>query len=157
MKYVHRTLVAAGLLGLLLSLFLPGSARAGDQSWQTTREYLNHMDQKYDPLKTEPGDVRRGTGFNAYQRYKWFIEKRLDPETGNVPEGARWNAFEQLQAMEAEYGTRSETWYSLGPVNVAGRCLAIETDPTDENTAYAGFASSGIWKTEDAGDTCSPG
>lgn len=122
----------------------------------STREYFDVMDRQYEHLTGAPGEVTRGTGFKPYQRFRWFAQNRLDPATGSMTPGARWGAYQQMKELEAQYGTRSETWFSLGPVNVAGRCLAIEVHPTDPDIVYAGFASGGIWKTTDAGTTWTP-
>ena len=91
-----------------------------------------------------------------YERYKWFTEPRLDPATGNEIPGMRWRAWEQLRQLEQAQGPRNSSWFNDGPANVSGRCLALAVDPTDPNTVYAGFASSGIWKTTDAGTTWVP-
>jgi len=40
---------------------------------------------------------------------------------------------------------------SVGPATVSGRILSIAVDPNNENIAYAGSASGGIWKTTDQG------
>jgi photosystem II stability/assembly factor-like uncharacterized protein len=36
---------------------------------------------------------------------------------------------------------------SVGPASVSGRMISLAVDPTNENTAYAGSASGGVWKT----------
>jgi photosystem II stability/assembly factor-like uncharacterized protein len=40
---------------------------------------------------------------------------------------------------------------SVGPATVSGRMISIAVDPTNENVAYAGSASGGIWKTSNMG------
>jgi len=40
---------------------------------------------------------------------------------------------------------------SVGPATVSGRMISLAVDPTNENAAYAGSASGGIWKTADQG------
>jgi hypothetical protein len=127
-----------------------------DTQWSNTREYIQMMDEEYAPLKELRGDAVRGTGFKPYQRHRYFVEPRLDPVTGDLPLNARWEAFAELQDMEQRYGTRSNTWFTIGPINVAGRCLAIETHPTDPYLVYAGFASGGIWKSTNGGNEWDP-
>ncbi len=124
---------------------------------ETTREYFQRMDEVYkDYMDKRPSEVSTsGTGFKPYMRYKWFTERRLNPD-GNMTPGARWEAFQELQEMVAERGRVDETWFCLGPTNVAGRCLAVEVHPEDSETIYAGFASSGIWKSVDFGTTWIP-
>lgn len=40
---------------------------------------------------------------------------------------------------------------SLGPTTVSGRMISLAVDPANENAAYAGSASGGVWKTTDMG------
>jgi hypothetical protein len=143
---------------LLLGLVLPAVGRAAPADSQlkprNTQEWLDRMAARYAQFENKlPSDLEEleGTGFNVYQRARWLMEPRLDPVTGDEEPGARWEAWKQLRQMESTEGTRSTTWFNVGPVNVSGRCLALAIDPTDPNIVYAGFASSGIWKTINAG------
>ncbi len=148
------SLAAAACLVLLAVGLLAGSSQAA--AWSSTREYFEMMDPKFTQFTGAPGEVTRGTGFKPYMRYRTFAEPRLDPATGSMTPGARWEVFQQMKAIEQQYGSRSETWFSLGPINVAGRCLAIEVHPTNPEIAWAGFASSGFWKTTNGGSTWTP-
>ena len=47
------------------------------------------------------------------------------------------------------------SWEALGPDNVGGRTKALVIDPINPNTMYAGTATGGVWKTNDAGQTWS--
>lgn len=149
------SLVAAfGVIGLASLLAAsPAPAQGGDNL--TMRQWFEMMDARYAPLENASPDEVRGTGFKPYHRFKHFMQRRLGDQEDLVP-GARWEAWEQLRRMEEEHGTGSETWFTLGPTNVTGRCLAIEIHPTDPNTVYTGFAAGGIWKTTDAGATWTP-
>lgn len=120
---------------------------------RTTRELLDEMRQYYEELlpDTRPETVK-GSGYKPFKRYEWFMETRLGDAAG-IPVGARQAAFERKQSMERG---AFPTWFSMGPTNVAGRCLAIAVDPTDSNVVYAGFASSGIWKSTDGGVNWTP-
>jgi len=151
---VLRQARTIGLVFGSISLLLPVSALAADE---TIRDYFERMDSHYAeffgqwPITTST----RGTGFKPYMRYKWFTEPRLEAD-GNMRPGSRWRAFQELQTMVSEQGRVGNTWFTLGPTNVAGRCLAIEVDPTNTNIVYAGFASGGIWKTTDSGLNWTP-
>jgi hypothetical protein len=141
-------LALPGALALLLSTPHPALA----DSSLSMKEYFRVMDEKYAPFTTLSPQQTRGTGFKPYERFRSFFQHRLGG-ADNLPPGVRWEAWQKMAEIEKSQGTRSETWFSLGPVNVAGRCLAIEVDPIDPNTVYAGFASSGIWKTTNGGTT----
>ncbi len=147
-----RSATAITLIGFALAL-APGRLAAQE----TIREYFDRMDAKYaEFIGKFPSEVQTsGTGFKPYMRYKWFTEPRLDAD-GNMRPGARWEAFQQLQDMVRETGRVGATWFTLGPTNVAGRCLAIEVDPSNSDVVYAGFASGGIWKSTDTGVTWAP-
>jgi len=156
MRYSDRFL--GSLLMAVLALSFVGQAAEAQSTrpWQNTREYFEYMDAHYADLAGQPGEVTRGTGFKPYQRFRWFAQNRIDDLTGDMIPGARWEAWQQMRGLEQQYGTRSNTWFNLGPNNVAGRCLAIEIHPTNPNIVYAGFASSGLWKTTDGGTTWVP-
>lgn len=157
MKTFPRNLLAlAGLAALALALIALAPQPSSADEDMSMREFFRVMDAKYAPLVTASPEQTRGTGFKPYQRFKYFYERRLGDDQENMVPGSRWEAWKQLRQIEQERGTRSETWFSLGPINVAGRCLAIEIDPTNTSIAYAGFASSGIWKTTDSGLTWVP-
>ncbi len=148
-----RTIGTIALV-LFAVCLMSGAVVAADE---TIREYFQRMDAFYaDYMGKWSTEVSTpGTGFKPYMRYKWLIEPRLDPD-GNMAPGARWEAFQQLQQMVEEKGRVGDTWFTLGPINVAGRCLAIDVDPTRPNVIYAGFASGGIWKSMDGGFTWTP-
>jgi photosystem II stability/assembly factor-like uncharacterized protein len=75
---------------------------------------------------------------------------------GQLPApGARWAVWEEKVRREQGRTSRA-TWFSLGPANFAGRMLAIDFDPNDASTVYAGAASGGVWKTTDSGATWTP-
>jgi hypothetical protein len=95
----------------------------------------------------------RGSGYKAFQRLKWYVERRLD-ENGGLPTMARWRAYETELAKSSTRVAGAETepqWRSLGPDNVAGRILAHAFDPTDSQILWVGSASGGLWRSPDAG------
>ncbi len=50
----------------------------------------------------------------------------------------------------------SFAWRSVGPANIGGRVSDVEAVASDPKTIYAGFATSGLWKTENNGITWEP-
>ena len=52
--------------------------------------------------------------------------------------------------------TESFRWRNIGPANMGGRTVDIEGVESDPKIIYAGTATSGIWKTVNAGTTWEP-
>ncbi len=48
------------------------------------------------------------------------------------------------------------SWDFIGPVNVGGRVVDIEFNPVNPNIVYAGFATGGIFKSTDMGNSWFP-
>jgi hypothetical protein len=117
-------------------------------------DWFDHMDGFYDAnpeLKRTPG-----SGWKPFNRVRWFQKQRM--VNGELPPvGARWRAWEARRALEDRRGRSSRSiWFSLGPVNFAGRMLAIDFDPVDPSILYAGAASGGVWRSTDSGITWIP-
>ena len=95
-------------------------------------------------------------------------EERLPPEDGmltarlypiGVPDGALRRAGLQAERIEratARYasGVATPRWTFVGPANIGGRVLDLAIDPVRANTIYIAAASGGVWKSADAGATC---
>jgi hypothetical protein len=138
------------------SLFaaMPLTALAIDEPEATAEEsftdWVNRMSafyETYPELKTQPG-----SGWKPFNRAKWFYEQRM--VNGEIPADGRWKAFLRKRELEGLSSKQaSAQWFSLGPTNLSGRILALEFDPNNPSTLYAGAASGGIWKSTDGGVT----
>ncbi|HMB71620.1 MAG TPA: T9SS type A sorting domain-containing protein [bacterium] len=118
----------------------------------TPLSWLEEMEAYFDAnpeLKTTPG-----SGWNVYNRAKWFITPRL--ENGRLPAAdARWRIWERKTALETQ--TRAvNTWFSLGPENFAGRILSMDFDPVDPSIVYVGACDGGVWRSTDSGVSWTP-
>ncbi len=124
---------------------------------ETARDLIHQMSEYYDAKFPNPTrEATRSSGYKPFKRYEHFMGKRLG-SAADIPAGARTAAFQQLKDLEATSDRGGfPTWFNLGPTNVGGRCLALAVDPTDSDVCYAGFASGGIWKTADGGNTWTP-
>ncbi|NNE44381.1 MAG: hypothetical protein HKN12_09240, partial [Gemmatimonadetes bacterium] len=94
---------------------------------------------------------QRGTGWNPYNRLKWFSDRRVVNGRAPAP-GARWEIWKEKTERFAGR-TAQATWFEIGPVNMSGRILSIAFDPGNANNVYVGAASGGLWKSTDGGDT----
>lgn len=59
-------------------------------------------------------------------------------------------AFEDKKAIAVNRNNLAD-WEGIGPMNIAGRTLALAFHPLDSNIIYLGSASGGLWKTTTAG------
>jgi len=65
-------------------------------------------------------------------------------------------AFAKQQQMLQQSPYKDLQWRLIGPDNRSGRSTDVEGITGDPNIIYAAFATGGLWKTEDAGNTWSP-
>ena len=70
--------------------------------------------------------------------------------TPNISVKSFTQAFEYQQRI-AQSRNESANWEAIGPMNIAGRTLALAFHPLDSNTIFLGSASGGLWKTTTAG------
>ena len=59
-------------------------------------------------------------------------------------------AYEFQQALAKNRNTQAN-WEGMGPMNIAGRTLALAFHPIDSMVIFLGSASGGLWKTTSAG------
>lgn len=81
---------------------------------------------------------------------------------GTAPADAEYlrKAYESFRALQQSSPYREVPWQYLGPTNISGRAtdIAVADRPgagggTAARTIYVGYATSGLWKTEDNGAT----
>ena len=73
----------------------------------------------------------------------------------SIPTGFFGSTYDDAirHAGSAANRDNSTAWAAMGPRNIGGRIRAIEQDPINPATLYAGSAFGGLWKTENSGDT----
>jgi len=147
-------LAAVALLSLVTPAAAPALPRERDEA---TAEYRAWVAEHEARFAAHPELARaKGSGFKPFHRQLWFMEQRL--LDGELPGAeARSTAWrDRVVRTEAPADRVTETWYSLGPANFAGRMLSLAFDPFDPSVAYAGSASGGLWKSTDAGASWRP-
>ena len=87
-----------------------------------------------------------------------FTNKRIFPQ-GSIDLEALRRARQQVRVLRQKNATArgvNANWTQKGPNNIQGRITGIAVDPRDDEIAYAGTASGGIFRTFDGGDTWTP-
>lgn len=89
--------------------------------------------------------------------YEWSYLKKTWPYLVADPR-AYIDAIEQAHKLQRETaenrlskGHNAVQWEFIGPVNVGGRVVDIEFDPSNPNIIYSGFATGGVFKSTDMG------
>lgn len=75
---------------------------------------------------------------------------------GKIDYAAHRHAAATFKTAQATAVRDLTPWEFAGPVNVGGRIADVEMDPTNQDIAYIGAASGGVFKTTDGGDTWFP-
>ena len=149
-------LIGALTAGLVIGLGPIGARVAGAQVMSLNEEKAFWEDH----FKNVPDVGVKGSGWKPFNRWLWFYEPRVDPTTGFVPTGARWQAYLDQQQIirqnQNQYLRPNAVWTNLGPVNIAGRCTPIAIDPLDHTHMFIGAASGGLWVTSNAGASWEP-
>jgi photosystem II stability/assembly factor-like uncharacterized protein len=65
-------------------------------------------------------------------------------------------SFEKHQSLSNTSPYKNVQWRQTGPNKISGRCTDVWGIPGNKNVMYAALATSGLWKTEDAGKTWQP-
>jgi photosystem II stability/assembly factor-like uncharacterized protein len=64
--------------------------------------------------------------------------------------------FEEHTALKAQTPFKGLSWRFVGPDTISGRCTDVAVPKGSKFTFYAAAATSGVWKTENAGITWTP-
>ncbi|MBK9098256.1 MAG: T9SS type A sorting domain-containing protein [bacterium] len=94
--------------------------------------------------------------------YEWAYLKKTWPYLNADPR-AMIDALEQAHKLHRETarqqlkkGINSVSWEFIGPLNVGGRVVDIEFNPSDPDIVYSGFATGGVFKSTDMGNSWFP-
>jgi photosystem II stability/assembly factor-like uncharacterized protein len=117
----------------------------------------NFFSGKYESSSRE----KKGKDSKLYP-YEWAYLKKTFPYMNADPH-AYIEALDQAHKLHKETaekrlskGSNAVAWEFAGPVNVGGRVVDIEFNPSDPNVVYAGFATGGVFKSTDMGNSWFP-
>ncbi len=101
-----------------------------------------------DDVNKNPKEDERVSG--ALQSLDFWTIQRAYPNK-NIPDNLYYKAFmEQKEKLFKSNDTKVD-WQELGPQNIGGRTLALDINPINPNTLYAGSASGGLWRSYTGG------
>lgn len=80
-------------------------------------------------------------------------KKYHEPKVVGSPASVRMQAYEQRLRMEAASPFSQLLWRSIGPEIQGGRVIHIEAPANNPRSMHVAFATGGLWRTEDYGQT----
>jgi photosystem II stability/assembly factor-like uncharacterized protein len=99
-------------------------------------------------VKKTAGDEEKFSG--AMQSLDFWTAQRAYPNK-NIPDNAYYKAYASMQDKLNKTTLVTAQWEELGPQNIGGRTLALDLNPLNPNTIYAGSASGGLWRSYTGG------
>lgn len=116
---------------------------------------------------------QRGSGYNQYKRWEWFVEPRTYPSGELINTTAltwiehydhiRSPLFAQAQQLGMTAGITNGNWQTLGPSIFnngpqgyspgMGRINAVAVASGNPSTLYVGAPVGGLWRSQDGGGT----
>jgi len=111
--------------------------------------FLFACDERLDSEPVVEKEDPRSNDWIFMQRV--FPAGKIDPSAYNAV-----RAFRQQKAIALRDRHFSSNWEFCGPTNVGGRITDVEILRSNPNTYFAGAASGGIFKSENAGITWTP-
>jgi photosystem II stability/assembly factor-like uncharacterized protein len=86
----------------------------------------------------------------AMQSLDFWTVQRAYPNK-YIPGKAYYKAYESAKNKLSKSNYLASEWQEMGPQNIGGRTLAIDINPLNPNTIYAGSASGGLWRSYSGG------
>ena len=86
----------------------------------------------------------------AMQSLDFWTVQRAYPNKF-IPPNAYYKAYESAKTKLSKSNILTPDWQEMGPQNIGGRTIAIDINPLNPNTIYAGSASGGLWRSYSGG------
>ena len=87
----------------------------------------------------------------AFKAMQMLSHARAYPND-DIPENGFGKAVDHCKAsFNSEDRSPVDPWESMGPINTAGRTLALALNPEADSTVYLGSASGGLWRSRSLG------
>ena len=146
MRVAKGLLLSAAVLGLIGAV-APAAAAAAEDTPEAGR-----------PMVDPDRDGVAGEELSILARAREYNRRHGITGTDAIPrlvERARYGLARGREEA-AEKALAGTGWINLGPVNGAGRCVAVAPHPSIPGTLLVGSAGGGVWKTVDDGASWYP-
>jgi PKD repeat protein/photosystem II stability/assembly factor-like uncharacterized protein len=143
-----------------LAFIAPGNDKPQDPVAAQHQAYQDLFNQRLAEMRSLKVEEVKGPG--KYMQPDMFAEfdklKRMNPQTGEVPEDGLQRAYEyfveewgQPQISPETNSNYALTWDERGPTGIGGRTRAVLWDPNSANDHgfFAGGVGGGLWHTND--------
>ncbi|MDX1667356.1 MAG: glycosyl hydrolase, partial [Saprospiraceae bacterium] len=84
------------------------------------------------------------------------IRAQIAPPPAATPADERLEGYEKRKELAKRSIVDSIEFESIGPTVFSGRVVDLDVSPTDPSHFYVGYASGGLWKTENNGISFEP-
>lgn len=98
-------------------------------------------------------EIRRAIGDDVKKTVADEIAKFHVPKVTGKPASVRMAAYDMRLKMESDSPFGQIKWRNVGPEIQSGRVVCIDAPVGQPNVLYVGFATGGLWKSEDYGNT----
>ncbi|MFZ9687457.1 MAG: WD40/YVTN/BNR-like repeat-containing protein [Chitinophagaceae bacterium] len=91
-----------------------------------------------------------------YSLFLLFCFSATLAQTRDTQGALRQNAFSMHNILRSSSPYKNLQWRNVSPDIISGRCTEVLGVPGNRNIIYASFASGGLWKTSNAGESWDP-
>jgi photosystem II stability/assembly factor-like uncharacterized protein len=150
-----RKLPLAILLLVAVAIVFWSFHRPGETGKMTSEEIALKIKAEKKALKAELKSQGKLYEPDLLPNEWGYIQRAYPYERINFDQLKDAVADAQAMRMEARRGTRA-AWTERGPSNIGARVTDMVVHPTNSNIVFAAHATSGVFKTTDAGSTWEP-
>ena len=94
--------------------------------------------------------------FSAFFLFQRSVAQTMESPVAPTPYKDRANAYAQREKMDANSIVSNVKFHCVGPTIMSGRVVDIDVSPNDPTHFYVGYASGGLWKTVNNGQSFTP-
>lgn len=108
--------------------------------------------QKFEEDAQQPGQTRASTPLSKEEQRAKFHVPAVHGSSGE----ARLKSYADRLKLEVDSRFLGIPWRNVGPETQSGRVVDFDSPKSQPNTLYVAFATGGLWRTENDGDSWVP-